>query len=318
MGKLFKRTQKKKIKRNKKIRVLTFVKGFILLLLGAGIFTLGKAITKDILVNSEIRKFKNRAVFETEEIYEYQSGLFQTRRYYKVPRETSFELSDERSAFYDDERKFLGQAGDIFLSQKSPFPTNPPIHLFISYYFGGHAAIKNESNGFIEAVGFPDEDETVLDIIRHPGNEPHDFSVTVNRNTRNYWLNPNFRGSSSEDYEAFGSYYRKEFIGVRVKDITEDQITGAIAYADDKVDKNLYNFLFFLDMDYKFYCTDLVSRAYQDVMVEPENQKNYAKALNDDRFITSVNDIVLSEDTYMIFYVEIKDDIVHIYYLEDI
>ncbi len=105
---------------------------------------------------------------------------------------------------------------------------------------------------------------------------------------------------------------------MRVKDITETQINGAVAYADDKVDKSLYNFLFFLDMEYKYYCTDLVSRAYQDVMVPESEQTNYSKALNDDGFITSVNDIVLSEQTYITFYVEIIDEIVHIYYLEDV
>lgn len=318
MKMIFNASSRKNKKRRKKLKTKAFIKGFIFLLLGAIIFTFGKAVTKDILVKKEIKQFKSRAIFEKEELFEYQPGVTQTRRYYGVPRETSYELNDARSIFYDDTRKFLGQNGDIFLSQESPFPSVPVIHQFVSYYFGGHAAIKNDSNHFIEAVGFPNEDETLWDIITHPGNEPHDFSVTINKNTSNYWLNPVYRSSSNEDYPYFGSYYRKKFIGVRVKDVTEEQISGAVAYAEEKVDKNLYNFLFFLDMKYKFYCTDLVSRAYQDVMVESKHQKKYAKALNDDRFITSVNDIVLSRDTYMTFYIEIKDDITHIYYLKDL
>lgn len=318
MRKLFFMSIKKKKKKMRRIRFKTFVKGFILLLLAAGIFTVGKAITKDILVKIEIRQFKNRAVFKYQEEFIYQAGVEQTRRYYEVPRETSFELEDDRSVFYDHTRKFLGQTGDIFLAQKSPFPDSIGVHQFVSYYFGGHAAIKNENNQFIEAVGFPDENETLLDIIRHPGDQPHDFSVTINRNSQNYWLNPRHRSTTSEHYPYFGTYYRKEFIGMRVKGVTEEQINGAVAFADEKVDKNLYNFLFFLDMTYKYYCTDLVSRAYQDVMVEEKDQKEYAQSLNDDGFITSVNDIVLSDDAYLIFYVEIKDDIVHIYYLEDI
>lgn len=107
-----------KNKKNKrKIRVITFVKGFVLLLIGAGIFTIGKAITKDILVRNEIADFKDRSVFEYEEDFEYQLGVTQTRRYYKVPRETSYETVDTRSVFNDDSRKYLGQTGDIFLSQ---------------------------------------------------------------------------------------------------------------------------------------------------------------------------------------------------------
>ncbi|BCR36873.1 YiiX/YebB-like N1pC/P60 family cysteine hydrolase [Mariniplasma anaerobium] len=317
MKKLFFMGKTRNKKKKKKIRVITFVKGFILLLIGAGIFTVGKAVTKDILVRNEINDFKDRAVFEYEEDFAYQTGVIQTRRYYKVPRETLYETSDTRSVFNDDSRKYLGQAGDIFLSQRSPFVGEFFVDPFISYYFGGHAAIKTENNQFIEAVGFPDDDESIMDIIRHPGDEPHDFSVTINRTSSNYWLYPYYRSEGTVEYPYFGSYYRDKFIGVRVKDVDSEQIQGAIDFADDKVDVNLYNFLFFLDMSYKYYCTDLVSRAYQDVMVEPEEQTNYAKALNDDGFITSVNDIVLSRETYMIFYVEIIDEIVNIYYLED-
>lgn len=318
MKKLFFMGKIKNKKNKRKIRVITFVKGFVLLLIGAGIFTIGKAITKDVLVRNEIADFKDRSVFEYEEDFEYQLGVTQTRRYYKVPRETSYETDDTRSVFNDDSRKYLGQTGDIFLSQKSPFAGEFFVDPFISYYFGGHAAIKTENNQFIEAVGFPDDDESIMDIIRHPGNEPHDFSVTINRTSTNYWLNPRYRSEGTVEYPYFGSYYRKEFIGVRVKDVDSEQIQGAVDFADDKVDVNLYNFLFFLDMSYKYYCTDLVSRAYQDVMVAPEEQTNYAKALNDDGFITSVNDIVLSRETYMIFYVEIIEEVVNIYYLEDI
>lgn len=318
MIKIFTLKANKQHKKRRKISVQFMFKTLVILILAAGVFTLGKAVTKDILVNVEINNFKDRAIFEYEENFEYQFNVYQTRRYYKVPRETSYEKSDSRSVFYDDSRKYLGQTGDIFLSQESPFPDRLFIHQFISYYFGGHAAIKNESNQFIEAVGFPDDDETLLDIIRHPGDQPHDYSVTVNKTSGNYFLNPRHRTELNPFYEDFGTYYRKEFIGLRVKNITEEQIAGAVAYADATVDKNLYNFLFFLDMEYKYYCTDLVSRAYQDVMVPVEEQKNYAKALNDDRFITSVNDIILSEESYISFYVEIIDDIVHIYYLEDV
>ena len=318
MGKILRAKLRKKRRYQKRIRIFTVLKFIIVLLLGAGIFTVGKAVTKDLLVNAEINDFKNRAVFEYEENYQYQSNVFQTRRYYKVPRETSYELNDSRSVFYDSSRKYLGQTGDIFMSQKSPFPNRLFIHQFISYYFGGHAAIKTDDNRFIEAIGFPDSDETLWDIISHDGSLPHEYSVTVNKTSTNYFLNPRFRAEGSEFYEYFGTYYRKNFIGVRVKDITEEQIDGAVAYADDKVDKSLYNFLFFLDMEYKYYCTDLVSRAYQDVMVPESEQTNYSKSLNDDGFITSVNDIILSEETYIAFYVEIIDDIVHIYYLEDV
>ena len=318
MIKIFNAKLKKNRKYKKKKIVYSILKLTVLLILGTGVFTIGKAVTKDLLVRSEIKEFKNKAIFEYEENYEYQINVFQTRRYYKVPRETSYEISDTRSVFYDESRKYLGQTGDIFLAQDSPFPNRFFIHQFISYYFGGHAAIKNENNQFIEAVGFPDSDETLWDIISHDGSLPHDYSVTVNKTSNNYFLNPRYRAEGSAFYDYFGSYYRKEFIGIRVKDITESQINDAVAYADNQVDKSLYNFLFAADMEYKYYCTDLVARAYQDVMIPESEQSNYSKALNDDGFITSVNDIILSEQTYISFYVEVVDEIVHIYYLEDL
>ncbi|MFA5526370.1 MAG: YiiX/YebB-like N1pC/P60 family cysteine hydrolase, partial [Acholeplasmataceae bacterium] len=145
-----------------------------------------------------------------------------------------------------------------------------------------------------------------------------DYSATVSNSYTNYWMNPVYRSESDPEFPYYGTRYRNEFIGIRVKGITLEQIDGAVDYAQDKVGKNLYNFLFFLDMKYKYYCTDLVSRAYQSVMVEEDKQRSYSRALNDDRFITSVNDIILSDETYIIFYVEVIDDIWHIYYLEDL
>lgn len=308
---------KTKHKKKRRIFFRTLKTLLILILMGI-LYSVGIAVSENIQVDRALNKFKERSVFEEEVTIEYSSGNLQTRRYYKVPRETSYELEDNRSSFYDSTRKFLGQKGDIFVSQDSPFPYLPLIHLFVSYNFGGHAAIKTDDNRFIEAVGFPQEDETILDFILHPGNEPHEYSATVSKSYSNYWLNPVYRTESDQEYPYYGTRYRNEFIGLRVKGVSDEQMDGAIAYAEDKVGKNLYNFLFFLDMKYKFYCTDLVSRAYQSVMVEESKQRLYSKSLNDDRFITSVNDLVLSDETYITFYVEVVDKIWNIYYLEDL
>jgi hypothetical protein len=187
----------------------------------------------------------------------------------------------------------LGKKGDVFVTQDTPFPYIPVIHQIGSLYFGGHAAIHNGNNRFIEATGFPEPDESVWDIIRHPGNEPHDFSVTVAMSATNYWMNSNFRTMDDPSYEAYGTYYRKKFIVLRARNVTPEQIDIAVDYARDKVDKALYNFTYFFNTTYKYGCTDLVSRAYQAALVEPERQRNYSRALNDDRFITTINDIIL-------------------------
>lgn len=311
---------KVRIKSKKKIRInIIRILIFLLLIIpGLFIYGFGVALVENTKVNQLVEEFKQRAGDEyIEETVNYGTYT-QTRRYHEVSRETSYELNDTRSVFYDSSKLFLGQKGDLFVSQDSPFPATPVIHQFISYYFGGHAAINNGDNKFIEATGFPDDDETLLEIILQPGNEPNDYSTRVSRSSTNYWLNPKYRSTGDEAYPYYGTYYRQNYIALRVKDITSDQIDGAVDFATSKVGESLYNFTFFLDLKYKYYCTDLVSRAYQDVMVDEKDQSGYSRALNDDRFITSVNDLILSKETYMIIYVEIVDDIVNIYHLKDI
>lgn len=300
------------VKRRKIIRRILLT----LLLLGflGFIYSMGIATYETILANKRIKAFKNRAVFEYEETIEYK-GVEQTRYYYKVSRETSYELNDSRSVFYDNSRKYLGQKGDVFLSNKSPFPNIPIIHQWIGLNFGGHSAILDEDNKFIEAVGFPAKGETIFDFILHRGNKPHNFSATVNKTSDNYWLDPTYRRSDDALYDG---YYRDTFVGVRVKDITNEETDKALEYVRDKLDINLYNFLFFIDTKYKYYCTDLISRAYEYALKGEEKRNKYPKVLNDDGFITSVNDILLSKYSYITFYVEVIDGIVHIYYLEDI
>jgi len=305
-------------KKKKKINVFRVIKFLLLLIIGGMVYSLGVAVSENIRVDRAIEAFKERSVFEEEVNFEYTSGVFQVRRYYSVSRETSYELQDTRSVFYDSTRKYLGQKGDIYVTQKSPFPDSPAFHLFMSYYFGGHAAINNGGNKFIEATGFPEDDETVWDIITQPGDEPNDYSVTASLTSSNYWLNPRYRPESAPEVPYFGRGYRKDFVGLRVKNVTQAQIDGVVEYGMEKVDVSLYNFLFFLDMKYKFYCTDLVSRAWQHVLIDEEDQRLYSRSLNDDGFITSVNDIILSDDTYMTVYVEVIDEVYHIYYLEDI
>jgi hypothetical protein len=313
---LLNKVNKKRAK--KKINKARIAKIFFLTILSLIIFTFGKAVAENMKMDQEIADFKSRAVFEYEEEFEYYIGMFQTRRYYRVSRETSYELEDTRSVFFDNTRKFLGQKGDMLATRDSPFPTVPVFGTFVTYYFGGHVALNNGENRFIEAVGFPGDDESIFDIIRHPGNVPHDYSVSV-KSTYNYWLNPTFRAESHKDTPYYGTMYRPKFVGLRVKHVTEEQIDGAVKFGMDQVEnESLYNFLIFLDMKYKFGCTDLISRAYQHVLVEESKQRNYSKALNDDGFITSVHDIILSKQTYIAFYVEVIDEIVHIYYLEDL
>lgn len=313
---------KKEIGKRKKMKVWRLLRRslilFIFFCFGGASYSLGVAVFENVESSVVINDFKNKATFEYTDTVMY--GTYeQIRHYYVVQRTEDYELDDTRSIFEDEDRKHFGKDGDILMTWDSPFPYIPVIHQFISFYFGGHAALKSEELGYIQATGFPAPGESLLEIILTPGDttEPYQ-SVTADRVTADYWTNPVYRRDTDDSYPYYGSYYREKFFGVRVKNIDQETIDGAIDFANSKVNQAMYNFLFWLDMKNKYYCTDFVSRAYQSVMVPEDEQGNYAKVLNDDWFITSVNDILLSDDTYLTFYAEVVDNELNIYYLEDI
>jgi hypothetical protein len=301
--------------RNIKPYILKYIKVSTIAVLLGLVYSLGGVIRLDYKAQNEIDTFIKRAQFEYTEERNTPNGI-ETRNYYTVSRET-FELEDARNIFTDESKNTLGKEGDIFVTQQSPFPNVPLIHQWITYYFGGHAALLDSNNRLIEATGIGSSGGSILDIILHPGDEPHDYDVALTKST-NYWLSPTRRSENNVAYPYYGNYNRDEFMLLRVKNISTEQRLGAISYANEMYEKErLYNYTFFLNMRYKYYCTDLISRAYQSVMVETNKQREYATVLND-RFITSVNDLIISEDTYIAAYVKIEGSVVNIYYLKNI
>lgn len=298
-----------------KASIIHYIKVSTIAVLLGLVYSFGGVIRLDLKAQDEIDAFIARSTYSHTEQRQTPNGI-ETRKYYTVSRET-VELSDSRNVFTDNTRNTLGQEGDIFVTQQSPFPNVPVIHQWITYYFGGHAALLDNNNKLIEATGIGSGGSSIVDVILHPGEQPHDYDVTLAYST-NYWLVPNRRTVQNPAYPYYGSYNRNEFMLLRVKNISEEQRSGATQYAYTQYqNERLYNYTFFLDMSYKYYCTDLISRAYQSVMVEPSRQRDYAQVLND-RFITSVNDLIISEDTYLAAYVKIEEGIVHVYHLEDI
>ena len=123
----------------------------------------------------------------------------------------SYELEDTRSVFYNDNPKYLGQTGDIFTTQQSPFPGSFGVHQFVTYYFGGHAAIKSAHNTFYEATGMTTDPSEIWAAIKDSGENESELTITASETSSNHWLYPKYRTESSEDYPYYGTYYRKEF-----------------------------------------------------------------------------------------------------------
>lgn len=309
----------------------------LLLALFGIIYSFSFTTYENIKVNNMIKKFKKRADLNSEVLINVTNGgESYYRRYLEVPRETSKELNDQKNVFNDFEKNELGRNGDIFVTRDSPFPEKVLIHNFVSYYFGGHSALlyyENNNPNFIEATGFPTSDESIFDYIFNKGNALHDLHSTVSVNSKNYWTTPD---RLNEYY--FDMFYRDKYIGLRqVKNIDDDlyeqYINEAINKTYEKVESDsLYNFLFFINTRYKYYCTDLLGRSFDEAYNKVVNDKQeykskgYAKKMNDDGFISSVNDLILSRDTFIHFYVEINEEILNdekvivetIYYLSDV
>lgn len=291
--------------------IFRYIKTSALIVITGLIYSLGGVIRLDIEASQHIEAFISRgevAPNYTQTINGY------TFNYFPVSRET-VELEDNRNVFFDENKTKIGQTGDIIVTQQSPFPNVPFIHEWITYYFGGHASLVNEENKLYEATGIGSAN--IFEVMLFPGNKEHDFDVSVTQ-SNNYWLNTNRRAPSNPAYAYYGSFNRNEFLSLRVKNLTHDQRVAAVDYAKTQHEEEaLYNYTFFLDVAYKYYCTDMISRAYQDVMVPTHRQRGYSQALND-RFITSVNDLINSDETYITSYVKIDNNTVSIYYLEDI
>jgi len=301
------------VKKKTKLKRVTI----LLLIIVSSVFLFG--LNQNIRVNQLIKDFVGRS-YEGETVtIAFSNGIEEQRMYHPVDRMYDYELNDDRSLFYTSKNDpFIGQKGDMFVTQESPFPNIFGFHQLMSFFVGGHAALNNGSNQFIEAVGFPQDDESIIDIILDPSDGTHDYSVGVRQSSTNYWMLPDFRAENDSSYPYYGSYYREKFIILRVKNITNEQISDSVEYANSHLsNRSLYNFLFITDTKNKFYCTDFISRSYRYGMDTKSSDKNYPKTLNDNGFVTTVNDLIISKDTYIAAYVENKDGIRHIYYLAD-
>ena len=271
-------------------------------------------------VKQEVINFKKRGSEGVTITVTFDNGTQETRMYHAVSRKYDYELSDTRSVFYESiNDPYIGQKGDIFVTTESPFPSIFGLHQIMSFFVGGHAALNTGENTFLEAVGFPNADERIIDIIKDRSEGLHDYSVGVNMSSTNYWMTPNFRHEQDRDFPYYGSYYRDTFMVLRIKNVNDEILDDVMNYAYRHLEnRSLYNFLFFIDTKNKFYCTDFMSRSYRYAFHPSQPDYRYPKLLNDNGFVTTVNDLILSKDTYLSVYIENIENIRHIYYLEDI
>ncbi|WP_162146860.1 hypothetical protein [Acholeplasma granularum] len=300
-------------KRKKRLKILKLI-GYLFLLIVA--YFIGESIYENYKTDQKIEAFKQRA-YETVVEEKYGTTYF----YHKVKRTYDYEIEDSRNVFYDENKIEPGLKGDILLTFQAPFPYIPIIDPIISYWLGGHAALVSDNNKIIQSTGMTSNGlldlSTMFSVILHRGyDETNKFGVSV-QEVRNYWLKPT-RNETHAEYPYYGEYYRTEILTTRLKykdqSKKDEEIDIAVNFGKNQVDRGLYNYLFIFDTKNKFYCSDLITRAFNDINRVNDTDYN----IDEDGFIPSIHDILLSDDIYITIYKETKSDGIHIYYLEDV
>lgn len=278
------------------------LKTILTLFIGFLVFLTGQTVAETIKVNKKIKEFIKKGVYQEHLSVE---GKIE---FYKVSRETYYSNELERSPFFNDDLQNPGDEGDLFVTRQAPLPNLPGIYEFVTFYFGGHAGYVDENNLIYETYGFIDDDENIFNVIVNGGRGTY---VDV---SENYWLDPEYRDENHPYYQKFGKYYREEWIGLRVKGIQEDEIKQVTKYMEHLAEiKAQYNHLFIFFTKNKYYCTDMMSRAFGSIVDEDGNQKYN---LNRDGVAVTVNDLILSKDTYISYYVTTtKNNVKKVYYI---
>lgn len=276
-----------------KYAVIAFV-GFLL-------FLTGQTLHELIDVHRRVNAFVAKGILQ-------ENLSTDTIKYYKVSHETYYKDEFYRSPFYGGDLTQPGSQGDILITRDSPLVTLPGIHQFVSFYFGGHSAYVGPNNSLYEIIGFPDYDESFLKVYFKGGRSTH---VTIENN---YWLDSNFRASSDPEYKEYGSYYRKSWIGVRVKGISQEEIQQVNDFMQNLVDiQAQYNFQFIFNTRNRYYCTDMMTRGISTII---NNNGRIKYNLNQDGVAVTSNDLILSKDVYISYYVRTdRNNVKHVYYI---
>lgn len=277
------------------------LKWVLILFIGFLTFLTGQTAAEHLKIRKEIKNFTSVAIYQeemsTDEI-----------KYYKVSRETYYPDELYREAFYNGRFDQPGAPGDILLTQSAPYPSLAGLYEVVTFYFGGHAAYMGEDNLIYDIAGYPTVNETFLEVFFKGGD------ATIVSSGYNYWLDKNYNNPSEANYRYFGSYYRKEFLGLRIKGVTAEDIEQTNDYMLHLEEiKAQYNFQYIIRRQNRYYCTDMMSRAYGSITISDGNKKYN---LNQDGVAVTVNDLILSKDTYISFYVKTdSQDVKHIYFI---
>lgn len=253
-----------------RIKIAKLYKILVLTFLILFIVFLVNGIIENFIVRKQIKDFMSRGIYiAPSPEFDYNSDLV---RYYIVKKK--FDYEDTKFHNYDLESNSVGTIGDIVLTNRNPLPELEFLKPIIRFFWLGHSAIVTDEMG-----------KYIIEIVGNDSLESNEVQESQN---------------------DFGSVYNGEAVGVRIKNITDEQKEELLTVMDKYYGKK-YNFLFILKLANKFYCLDLVSRILEEVDIK----------VNYDFWITTGSDIMVSKSTYIFYYSYVdKDGIIHKYYLE--
>jgi len=253
---------------NRIIKVLEYVLIFVLVC--CSIFILNGTIEK-IFVNKEIRDFKERGEYVGTETINGQNVkmyLVKAKYDYEDVSRPSFNKVEK----YGVIKYYLGSKTDITITSRNPLRMvdsgliRDIAGFFSNNFYIGHATINITDDGskYIESVGNLGSNNGVLESY-------------------NSWVDTEIRGGDDTN----------RIVGLRLKNTTEEIRENIAKEVQSKVGME-YNFNFFIHKKDKYYCTDLISRT----------TKKYGIDINYDGMFSIGNDIILSKNTYLIFYID--------------
>jgi len=267
--------------------------GFLIVISFVLIYSFANDTVERIMIDNMINSFiKNSSIErETEKI------VFHRVNQHNYNPEYTFD------PFTDYPYGFIN-CGDIYINRIGPLDDAFPqwMNKTFAYVFGTHACLAGYGTSVYEITGWGEAPS--IDYILYPNRGTTLFDNTSGiRKGVNYW---------------FANRPNTEYIGLRVKNATPADKDNVVTFMEECLaktlsDEGLYNYAFILNSDTKYYCGDLISRAWASFVPQNNNGKRFN--LNRDGFFTTTMDISLSSDVYMFLYCININGVSHYYYL---
>ncbi|HNZ49976.1 MAG TPA: YiiX/YebB-like N1pC/P60 family cysteine hydrolase [Bacilli bacterium] len=249
------------------ILFLKLVKRIMVVILLILIVFMINGLTERVFANQKLKAFKERGELIVT------NDPNPRNHYFLVAPINDYE--DISRPVFNMDLRLIGAKADVIVTNRNPMRHKPAIGwatgLLSRSLFLGHATINAD-----------DEGKYMYEVI---GNSA-DASHNIVKKTHNDWI--------IFEEELGDEGVSPLIVGLRAKNTTAEEREQMIQFASEQVGKP-YNYSFLFNREHSFYCTDLISRAYQAAGIN----------INYDYLATTGIDLIVSPKLYIIFIREI-------------